>query len=463
MGQLECAQNLLNRRAILIRGPRMTDVNIKCPHCHMSFRLNETLAAPLIKETRQKLEREFWEKNEALELERKVFADVQKTTEKSRKEIEREKEALAKEREGIAEEIAEQLTEQRAMIEREAAKKARQKYDEKLAERDEEKAELEELIKDKDEKLAEARKQEAEFRRKERYLDDKLKAADVEVERRLAEAIAPEREKAKKAADDEYRLKLEEEREKSRKLLEQLEEAKRRAEQGSQQLQGEIQEVDLERRLREAFPRDTIESIPKGQHGGDAIHRVLSPQGQACGTILWESKRTKNWAGGWPDKLKQDQRVARADLAVIVTQAMPDGVDSFGEVEGVWVTTPALAMALATALRLALNEASTARRANEGQQDKMAILYQYLTGPQFRQRVEAIKEAFTTMQEDLDAEKRVISKQWAKRQKQIERVMVSTVGMYGDLQAIAGTSLQQIEGLELKALGSSEATAKGEE
>jgi hypothetical protein len=140
---------------------------------------------------------------------------------------------------------------------------------------------------------------------------------------------------------------------------------------------------------------------------------------------------------------------------------MPQGVDAFAEVDGVWVTTPALAVPLAAALRLALTEAFSARRATEGQQDKMAILYQYLTGPQFRQRVEAIKDAFVTMQEDLDAEKRAINKQWAKRQQQIERVMVSTVGMYGDLQAIAGKTLQEIEGLELKTLDDGNAKTDG--
>lgn len=441
----------------------MTDITIECPHCHKSFKLNESLAAPLVEETRRKFQRDFEEKEEALDERREAFAAEQKAAEKARKDIERDRAVLAKQEEQIKELVAEQVAEQRTAIESDAAKKAKQKYDEKLAERDEERAELEQRIKEKEDKLAEARKQEAEFRRKERDLDDKLKAADVEVERRLSEAIAPEREKAKKAADDEYRLKLEEEREKGRKLLEQLEEAKRRAEQGSQQLQGEIQELDLEKRLREAFPRDTIEPVPKGQFGGDAVHRVISGQGQICGAILWESKRTKNWSGGWPDKLKQDKRVAKADIAVIVTHAMPSGLETFGEVEGVWVTTPALAVALAAALRLALTEASLARRATEGQQDKMAILYQYLTGPQFRQRVEAIKEAFTAMQADLITERTVYERHWAKRQKQIDRVMASTVGMWGELQAIAGASLQQIEGLEMKALGASETIAKGEE
>lgn len=432
----------------------MADIPITCPHCHKSFKLTETLAAPLVEEMRRKLDREIKEKEHLLQEQRIAFAEEQEAADKARREVEKERASLARQKQQIADSVAEQVEEQTTAIAREEARKAKQKYDEKLAERDEERTELEATIKEKDAKLAEARRQETEFRRKQRELDDKLKAADVDLEKRLAEAIGPERDKAKRAADDEYRLKLEEERTKSKKLLEQLEEAKRRAEQGSQQLQGEVQEFDLEKRLRAAFPLDTIEPVLKGQQGGDALHRVFSAQGQVCGIILWESKRTKNWIGGWPDKLKQDQRTARADIAVIVTQTMPPGVDSFTEIEGVWVTIPALAIALATVLRLAVTESFAARRATEGQQDKMAILYKYLTGPQFRQRIEAIKDAFTTMQEDLDAEKRVISKQWAKRQQQIERVMVSTVGMYGDLQAIAGKTLQEIEGLEFKALGS---------
>jgi len=441
----------------------MTDVKIECPHCHKSFKLNETLAAPLVEETRRKLEREFEEKEETLESKRKAFADEQKAAEKSRKEIERDKAALAKEREKLDEQVAEQVAEQRAGIEREAAKKAKQKYDEKLAERDTEREELEEAMKAKDKKLAEAQESQKDAIRKQRELDEKIREADLIAEKKAAELVAPQLEKAKKDADDAARLKILDKDKTINDLQAKLQDALRKAEQGSQQHQGEVQELDLERRLREAFSRDTIEPVPKGQFGGDAIHRVLGSLGDVCGTILWESKRTKNWASGWPDKLKQDQRAAKADLAVIVTQAMPPGVESFGEVEGVWVTTPALAIPLAAALRMALKEAALARRATEGQQDKMAILYQYLTGPQFRQRVEAIKDAFTTMQEDLDAERRVITKQWEKRAKQIERVMVSTVGMYGDLHAIAGKTLLEIEGLELKALGAREATAKGEE
>jgi hypothetical protein len=430
----------------------MPDVPIECPHCHKSFKLNEMLAAPIIEQTRRKFAREFEEKEEALQERRKAFDDEQDAAKKARKEFEKQRVALAKEKEQIDEQIADQIEEQRIAIEREATKKAKQKFDEKLAERDEEKKELQEQIKEKETKLAEARKQEVEFRRKQRELDDKLKAADVELEKRVNEAIVPEREKAKKDAEEQQRLKLAEKDKIIDDQKQKLAEAQRKLEQGSQQLQGEVQELDLERRLREAFPRDTIDPVPKGVHGGDALHRILATQGHLCGTILWESKRTKNWQGGWCDTLKQNQRVAKADLAVIVTQAMPQGLDSFAEIDGVWVTTPVLAISLGAALRLCILECSTARRATEGQQDKMAILYQYLTGPEFRRRIEALKDAFVTMQDDLSTERRVITKQWEKRQKQIDRVMVSTVGMYGDLQAIAGTTLQEIEGLDLRLL-----------
>ncbi|HPF39666.1 MAG TPA: DUF2130 domain-containing protein [Phycisphaerae bacterium] len=418
----------------------MTDPTIICPNCQKEIKLNESLAAPLIEATRKEFEKRLAEQSAAMSAREAA--------------LKAERDAIAKQKAQIDDEVAEKLTAERRRIAEEEAKKARRAAADDLDVKAKELEEIKQLLESNNAKLAEARKQETEFRRKQRELEDKQNELDLELEKRLAAALAPEREKAMKAADEEYRLKLAEEQEKSRKLLEQLAEAKRRAEQGSQQMQGEIQELDLETRLTEAFPRDVIEPVPKGQFGGDVVQRVLSPQGQECGAILWESKRTKNWSGGWTDKLKQDQRAAKADVAVIVSQALPSGVDAFTEVDGVWVSAYPFAIPLAGVLRMALTEASLARRAAEGQQDKMAVLYQYMTGPQFRQRVEAIKDAFVTMQSDLDAERRVITKQWEKRQKQIERVMVSTVGMYGDLQAIAGTTIQEIEGLEMKALSS---------
>jgi hypothetical protein len=235
-------------------------------------------------------------------------------------------------------------------------------------------------------------------------------------------------------------------------MQKQIEELKRRAEQGSQQLQGEVQELELESLLSGKFPLDQIQPVAKGEYGGDVLQLVTSPLGQACGTILWESKRTKNWSDGWLVKLREDQRQAKAELAVIVSQALPKDVDTFDLVQGVWVTHPKEALPLAMALRQGLMEVAAAKQATVGQQTKMEIVYDYLMGPRFRQRVQAIVEAFSTMQEDLDKERKVITKQWAKREEQIGRVMQATVGMYGDLQGIAGKTLQEIEGLELKAL-----------
>ncbi len=231
-----------------------------------------------------------------------------------------------------------------------------------------------------------------------------------------------------------------------------IEDLKRRSEQGSQQLQGEVQELELEALLRLKFPQDTIEPVPKGEHGGDTLQHVVGPMGQICGTILWETKRTKNWTDGWLSKLRDDQRAAKAEISVLVSPALPKDVESFDSVDGVWVTHPRIAIPVAIVLRQSLLELAMARQASEGQQTKMELLYSYLTGSRFRQRVQAIVESFSSMKEDLDKEKRAITKQWSKRDEQIERVMQATVGMYGDMQGIAGKTLQEIEGLEMKAL-----------
>ena len=264
------------------------------------------------------------------------------------------------------------------------------------------------------------------------------------------------RQLAKKEAEDEQKLKVMEKEQTIAAMQKQIEELKRRAEQGSQQLQGEVQELALENLLRAKFPFDAIEPVAKGEFGGDVLHRVVGASGQSGGTILWEFKRTnKNWSDVWLVKLRDDQRTAKAEIAVIVSHILPKDVETFEMVEGVWVTHPRAALPLAMVLRQSLLEIATARQASEGQQTETEMVYQYLTGPRFRQRVEAIVEAFSTMQEDLDKERKVIMKQWAKREEQIERLMGATVGMYGDLQGIAGKSLQEIEGLELVAIGES--------
>ena len=204
-----------------------------------------------------------------------------------------------------------------------------------------------------------------------------------------------------------------------------------------------------------------IEPVPKGEFGGDVFHRVVGPLNQHCGTILWESKRTRNWSDGWLGKFRDDQRAAKAELALMVSTALPKGIVAFDLLDGIWVTEPRCALPVAIALRQSLIELSTARQASEGQQTKMELVYQYLTGPRFRHRIEAIVEKFSDMQDDLDKERKNTMRLWAKREEQIRGVVEATVGMYGDLQGIAGKALDEIEGLTLPMIESEAIKAEG--
>jgi hypothetical protein len=256
--------------------------------------------------------------------------------------------------------------------------------------------------------------------------------------------------------EEELKLKVAEKEETIAGMQRQIEALKRKAEQSSQQLQGEVQELELASLLEAKFPRDIVEPVPKGEFGGDIVQRVLNSSGQACGTLLWESKRTKNWSDGWLAKLRQDQRAAKADFALLVSRMLPKGVDLFDRIEGIWVLDPKCAIPIAIALRQSIIEVAAARQAGEGQHTKMGMVYQYLTGPRFRTRIEAIVEKFTDMQDDLDKERKAMTRLWAKREEQIHGVLEATAGMYGDLQGIAGKGLHEIEGLELVMLPASD-------
>jgi hypothetical protein len=219
-----------------------------------------------------------------------------------------------------------------------------------------------------------------------------------------------------------------------------------------QQLQGEVQEMELEALLAMKFPSDLVEPVPKGEFGGDILHKVLSPSGQQCGTLIWESKRTKNWSDNWLTKLRNDQRAARADFAILVSRALPKDVVAFDFIEGVWVVEPRCATAVAVAMRQSLIEIATMRQRKLGQSTKMGMVYEYLTGPRFCALVESIVEKFTEMEQDLAKERRTMTRLWAKREEQIRGVIESTAGMYGDLKGIAGKSLNEIEGLQMTML-----------
>jgi hypothetical protein len=411
------------------------DPTITCPQCKTEIKLTESLAAPLLEATRLEYEQRLAHKDAAIAKRELLIHD-------------RENE-VSKARETIDQQVAEKVRDERAKIASEESKRAKLAFASDLDQKTKELSALQEVLEQNNTKLAEAQKAQADLIRKQRELDDAKRELELTVEKRVEQGLNSTRDQARKEAEEQLGLKVAEKEKTIASMQEQIIELKRRAEQGSQQLQGEVQELQLESLLLARFPRDTIDPVPKGEFGGDVLHRVNGAAGQPCGTILWESKRTKGWSDGWLAKLREDQRTAKAELCVIVSQTLPKGVETFEFIDGVWVTHPRAAIPVAISLRQTLIEVSAARIASDGQHTKMEMVYQYLTGPRFRQRVEAIVEAFSSMKEDLDKERKAITKQWAKREEQILRVMQATVGMYGDMQGIAGKSLQEIEGMAL--------------
>jgi hypothetical protein len=416
----------------------MAEPTVICPQCKTEIKLTESLAAPLLDSIRRDYEQRLSQKD--TDMAKREAAVIERTA------------TLEKAKETLDQQVAQKLQQERLKIAAEEQHKAKLALGSDLDQKVKEINTLQEVLKQRDVKLAEAQKVQAELIRKQRELDDAKRELDLTIEKRVQADLGNEREKAKKEAEEELKFKVMEKDQTITAMQRQIEELRRRAEQGSQQLQGEVQELELEAMLTAKFPRDTIQPVPKGEFGGDVLHRVVGPLNQICGTILWEAKRTKNWSDGWLPKLREDQRAAKAEVAVIISQVLPKDIESFGFTGEVWVADPKVTLPLAMALRQTLIEVATVRQASEGQQTKMEMVYGYLTGPRFRQRVQAIVEAFSSMRKDLDVEKKVITRQWAKREEQIDRVMQATVGMYGDLQGIAGKTLQEIEGLEFQGM-----------
>jgi hypothetical protein len=416
----------------------MIEPVITCPQCKIDIKLTESLAAPLITATRERYEKRLAEKD----------------AEYAHREGQlRDREAkIASAQRNLEAEIAAKMVQERNKIAAEEFNRAKLTLANDLEQKIKAIGELQEVLKERDLKLAEAQRAQVEVLKKQRELEDAKREIELTIEKRVQQSLTAMREQGRKEAEEELKLKVFEKEQTISSMQKQIEELKRRAEQGSQQLQGEVQELELENLLRAKFPRDSIQPVPKGEFGGDVIHRVNGTLGQSCGFILWECKRTKNWSDGWLAKVREDQRTAKAEIAVIVSHALPKDVETFELMEGVWVSHPRAALPVAVMLRQSLLELAAVRQTSEGQQTKTEMVYQYMTGPRFRQRVQAIVEAFSCMREDLEREKRAILKQWAKRDEQIDRVMQATVGMYGDLQAIAGKTLQEIEGLEFPAL-----------
>lgn len=408
--------------------------SIVCPSCKKPVRLTESLAAPLIEATKRQYEQVLQRKQLEFDKREATIRDGQA--------------ALAKAQANLNEQVAEKLRAERVNIQAEEARKARKSVELDIEQKSKELVELQETLKSREAKLAEAQKAQADLIRKQRELDDARREMDLTIEKRVQESLGEVKDRARKEAEESLKLRVMEKEQTILSMQKQIEELKRKAEQGSQQLQGEALELELEAMLKAKFPRDNVEPVPKGEHGGDIIHQVLGPLNQVCGTILWEFKRTKNWSEGWLGKLREDQRAAKAEHAVIVSQALPKDVESFDRIDGVWVCSPRVLVPVAIALRHSLTELASARNASKGQETKMEMVYAYLTGPRFRHRIQAIVEKLSDMQEDLDKERKVMTKLWAKREEQIRGAVESTAGMYGDLQGIAGKTLQEIDGLD---------------
>ncbi len=273
--------------------------------------------------------------------------------------------------------------------------------------------------------------------------------AQFEAQKKFAEEEGKIRDSVRREAQEGQRMRLLEKDKQLSDAIKVNEELQRKLQQGSQQNQGEVLELDLEQSLREEFPFDDIIEVKKGMRGADVKQIVKSQIGDACGSILWETKNGK-WQPIWVGKFKQDIREAGANIGVIVSAETPGDIGDLRHIEGnVWVVAPKLATRLATALRATILQVDSANKMNAGKDAKMEALYQFLIGPEFKHRVEAIIESYSTLQDELEKEKRSYTLKWARQEKAIRSVIDNTIGMYGDLQGITNRALPTIKPLEL--------------
>ncbi len=371
---------------------------ITCPNCGHEFELNESLKNEVEKELRGKMQ--DWQKKKEQEFEK-----------------------------------------QKNEIETSAKKKAAEELSAKLKV-------MEEDARVKTQQLQELQKKELELLRDKAALEEKEKNFEMEHEKRFLEKRKEIEESTIKSQQELFDLKAKEFRlqmDQQQKLIEEL---KRKSEQGSMQLQGETQEILLEDLLKEHFPFDLIEEVGKGVEGADCIQVIRNSSGTDCGKIIYESKRTKGWANNWVDKLKADKRNKGADIAILVTQTFPKDMDRFGERDGIWICNFKEVGSVSHLMRSSIIKIHDIQKAQEGKGDKMQMLYDFLTGNEFRGQVEAIVEGFMSMKQSIAKERIQMEKIWKEREKQIEKVLISTSGMYGSVKGIAGASVGNIPLLE---------------
>ena len=395
-----------------------------CPNCGTAIEVSTALSAQL---------REHLRKEYEIEVRRKEA------------DIARRAEALCEQEQALEQEITRRLAQEEPQLIQQAQLKAKESLAVEFGD-------LQNQLVETKQKLGDTQQAELQLRKDRRELETQKSELELAFTRKLDEERNAIRQTAKQEACDENRLREADRDNVISTLRRQIDDLKRKSEQGSNQAQGEVMELVLEDSLRHHFPLDTINDVPVGVHGGDLLHHIFDTGNQDCGTILWESKRTKSWSDTWLPKLRDDQRAAKAHLAILVTAEMPRACGAFGCIDGVWITKRQYALGLAFALRTGLLEVARMRRSLEGRQTKVEQLYQYVTGSDFRQRVEGIVEAFVAMKTDLETEKRAIQRLWTKREKQLDRVITNTSGLHGDLGGILGSKMPNIDALDLSPL-----------
>ena len=394
---------------------------IQCPHCGESINVNDVLVHQIEAENKEK----FQEKLNELAKERAQFE----------KDKERENELFE-----------ERLAQAKKTVEKTLQDKIKKQLEE---EQKDSLAELQKELSDKSEKLKEFNKMQVQISKLQREKLEMKESIELENQKKFDAQILEEKEKIRKKFDDENALKfatLQKQLEDQKKLTEEM---KRKQEQGSMQLQGEIQELAIEEYLTNQFPLDTIEEIKKGANGADCLQIVNTFESQNCGTIYYESKRTKNFSPAWIEKFKNDIREKKADIGVLVTEVLPSDMERMGLKDGVWICTFEEFKGLVTVLRQSIINLDIALQSQENKGDKMAMLYDFLTSTEFRMQIEGIVEGFSQMQDDLAKEKRAMQKIWSQREKQIDKVIANTVNMYGSIRGIAGNAIQTVKALEL--------------
>jgi len=346
----------------------------------------------------------------------------------------------------INERIETELNSKLKARELEISKELRSKFEKEDADR---LKGLQEEIQKQNEKLKEFNQVQIQMEKLKREKNELQEKIELEAQIKINEILAEEKIKIHRTEQEKNELKFKEYQKKLDDQNKLVEEMKRKAEQGSMQLQGEIQELALEDLLRSLFPFDIIDEVSKGVRGADVIQTVVNGMQQVCGKIIYESKRTKTFSDSWIEKLKEDQRNQQADLAVLITEVLPRDMDRFGRKNGVWICTYQEAKGVTFILREMLLKTYSVKSAEENKGDKMNLIYSYLTSVDFMQRVEAIVDGFSELKTDLEKEKRAMQKIWKSREKQIDKVIDNTIDMYGAIKGIAGNAIQTVKALEL--------------